>query len=207
MLENLLAAFEQEKSSRFQIIAQVDSLIAESGDVEPELPASIHDKLGRLQRHATDHIIEVHPVSRARQQFATDFSDNTGSNMNLSPLALKHEIDHCRKLIDEIACAFKMAKTPRAKNEVKAWAEKLLEHIRAKLSFCRTTDGSGNISQSSSGSKNFQLDNENILILAERELKKVALEYANNAKSHDEIRIAYMLLDAPSETVPAFIKG
>ena len=64
MLENLLAALEQEKSSRFQIIAQVDSLIAESGDVEPELPTSIHDKLGRLQRYATDHIIEVHPVSR-----------------------------------------------------------------------------------------------------------------------------------------------
>jgi hypothetical protein len=142
--------------------------------------------------------------------------------MNLSPLALKHEIDHCRKLIDEIACAFKMAKTPRAKNEVKAWAEKLLEHIRAKLSYCRTTDGLGNKSQSSSGTKNFQLDNENILIIAERELKKVcivikedtlcnafqvALEYANNAKSHDDIRIAYMLLDAPSKTVPTFIKG
>ena len=73
-------------------------------------------------------------------------------------------------------CAFKMAKKPRAKNEVKAWAEKLLEHIRAKLSYCRTTDGSGNISQSSSGSKNFQLDNENILILAERELKKVSFD-------------------------------
>ena len=33
-------------------------------EVEPELPPSIHDKLGRLQRHATDHIIEVPPVSR-----------------------------------------------------------------------------------------------------------------------------------------------
>jgi len=64
MLENLLAALEQEKSSRFQIIAKVDSLITESGEVEPELPASIHDKLGRLQRQATDHIIEVEPVSR-----------------------------------------------------------------------------------------------------------------------------------------------
>ena len=64
MLENLLAALEQERSSRFQIIAQVDSLITESGEVEPELPARIHDKLGRLQRHATDHIIEVEPISR-----------------------------------------------------------------------------------------------------------------------------------------------
>ena len=105
--------------------------------------------------------------------------------MNLSPLALKHQIDHCRKLIDEIACAFKMAKTPRAKNEVKAWAEKLLEHIRAKLSYCRTTDGSGNISQSSSGSKNFQLDNENILILAERELKKVNFHMKEENLSYD----------------------
>ena len=95
--------------------------------------------------------------------------------MSLSPLALKHEIDHCRKLVDEIACAFKLAKTPRAKNEVKAWAEKLLEHIRAKLSYCRTNDGVGNI-QSTSGSKSFQLDTENILILAERELKKVKLD-------------------------------
>lgn len=64
MLENLLAALEQEKSSRFQIIAKVDSLITESGEVESELPASIHDKLERLQRQATDHIIEVEPVSR-----------------------------------------------------------------------------------------------------------------------------------------------
>ena len=97
--------------------------------------------------------------------------------MNLSPLALKHEIDHCRKLIDEIAFAFKAAKTPRAKNEVKAWAAKLLEHIRAKLSHCQTSESSGHGSssgQSSSGGKKFQLDSENILLFAERELKKVS---------------------------------
>ena len=64
MLDNLLSALEQERSSRFQIIAQVDSLITESGEVEPELPPNIHDKLERLQRHAKDHIIEVPPVSR-----------------------------------------------------------------------------------------------------------------------------------------------
>ena len=64
MLENLLSALEAERSSRFQIIAQVDSLISQTEEVEPELPPSIHDKLGRLQRHATDHIIEVPPVSR-----------------------------------------------------------------------------------------------------------------------------------------------
>ena len=64
MLQNLLAALEKERSSRFQIIAQVDTLITETGEVEPELPACIHDKLGRLKRHATDHIIEVEPISR-----------------------------------------------------------------------------------------------------------------------------------------------
>ena len=111
--------------------------------------------------------------NRGRQQFASEFSEKTGSDMNLSPLALKHEIDHCRKLIDEIACAFRAAKTPRAKNEVKAWAGKLLEHITAKLSHCQTSDSAP--SSGSSGGKNFQLETENILLLAERELKKVVL--------------------------------